>query len=434
MRIPLLRLLAALALLTSLGVPDQVAAQVTPTPEGLVTDAPGPTAPDEPATQAGEGPSGAGDLMRPVPGGPVPPPDVTAAGWVLYDPLDRVVLAGREPTVGRPMASTTKVLTVLLALEELERGGVPPSLTVSREAAAVGQIAGAASLGLEAGDVVDVRELLAALVLRSGNDAAVAVAEHVAGSETAFVGRMNTRAVELRLFDTGFVNSTGLTDDVRHHASPLDLALIADVAMAHDDFAAWAGAETLTLPTFGTLENRNELLGAFPGATGVKTGFTNLAGLCLVASAERDGRRLYAVVLGSEDSFADAAALLDLGFAAYRRPAALEDGEEAGTYRLGTAAVPLVASGALTRTVAATADVRWRTTLQAEAAAPLVPGAPLGKAELIVDGESVAEVPLVAGAAVPAPSQEDPSRAVGTAVVDAVRAFARLTPIEREVA
>lgn len=360
---------------------------------------------------------------------PPPPPPVTAAGAVLWDPADQRVLFGRDETVPRPMASTTKIMTVLLALEA---GAADEPLTVSVRAEQVGRIPGGATLGLEAGDVLPARNALAALMLRSGNDAAVAVAEHVAGSEAAFVELMNRRAAELGLNDTSFVNASGLTDELDHHASPLDLARLAEVAMDDEQFAAWAGASRLDVPGIGTVANRNLLLETFEGATGVKTGYTDLAGLCLVASATRGPRTLYAVVLGSEDSFADAAALLEYGFTAYRRVGAFAPDTVAGRYRWAHGDVALVAADALASTVPVASSVRLRTVLEPRVAPPVAVGDVLGEAHLVVEGAVVASTPLRAAADVqPAPARQ-PSVEVGAALQDAVRTYLRLQPVERE--
>ena len=327
----------AMALVASVGAPGSLGAaqevQTTPGPDVSVqpdTVEPSTIDPDAPAVlpplatseplRSGLTPQIVADTV--VPGPRPTAPTLTATGAVLFDPADGVILAGLDERVGRPMASTTKIMTVLLALEVLQSGSVAPDVTVSANAAATGQLPGVATLGLREGDVVPLRDLLAADLLQSGNDGAVAIAEHISGSETAFVAQMNQRVATLGLEDTGFVDSSGLSNDPAHRASPLDLALLGQEAMSHPDFAAWAGSATLDVPPFGVLDNRNELLQVYEGTTGIKTGFTNLAGLTLVASAQRDGRTLYAVVLGSEDRVGDTIALFDHGFGEYGRPVA----------------------------------------------------------------------------------------------------------------
>ncbi|MGH8910007.1 MAG: D-alanyl-D-alanine carboxypeptidase family protein [Egibacteraceae bacterium] len=357
-------------------------------------------------------------------------PAVAAQGAVLWDPADSVVLFGRAVDEPRPMASTTKIMTVLLALEA---GAIDETLVVSAHAVRIGQSPGAARLGLRPGQRIAVRSVLAGLILRSGNDGAVAVAEHLAGTEEAFVQKMNARAREMGLTGTAFLDSSGLASDSRHHASPRDLARLAAVAMADPNFRIWAGADRMEVPGLGVLENRNELIGTYPGATGVKTGYTNLAGLCLVASATRDGRTLYAVVLGSRDSFAEASALLDYGFRAYQRPAPVVGGQQVATYRWSGAQVSLVAAEPLARTVTGGSAVTWRVILDPLAPRPVPAGASLGRAELFVGGHVVDSTALHAAEAVPAPAPGSRGDAAGAAVHDTLRAFARLHAVFRQV-
>jgi D-alanyl-D-alanine carboxypeptidase (penicillin-binding protein 5/6) len=322
-------------------------------------------------------------------------PQISAKGAVLWDPADDLVLFSQDPDGPRRMASTTKMIV--------------------------------------AGQVLPMPSMLAGLILRSGNDAAVAIAEHVAGSEAAFVEKMNARAHELGLESTAFLDASGLTDDPGHHTSPLDLARLAAVAMQHPEFASWAGAAKLDVPGLGVLHNRNELLRTYHGATGVKTGYTALSGLCLVASATRDGRTLYAVVLGSQNSFADVAALLDHGFTAFRRPAPVGTGMVATTYRWSDTQVGLVAHEPLARTVPAGSDVVWRTVLHPLAARPVPAGAVLGHAELVVNGRVVDTVDLHAQHAVSAPPGAARGELAGAFVQDTIRAFTRLRPFDRAV-
>jgi serine-type D-Ala-D-Ala carboxypeptidase (penicillin-binding protein 5/6) len=354
------------------------------------------------------------------------PDELSARGAVLWDALDDVVLYAHDERVPRPPASTTKVMTVLLALEA---GTVDDIVTVSAQAAGMG----GASLDLFAGQRIPMRSLLAGLVLRSGNDAAVAVAEHVAGSEDAFVERMNARATELGLLDTRFINATGLTDDLAHQSSPLDLARLAAVAMEHPDFADWAAAAQMTVPGLPSMVSRNELLGRYPGADGVKTGFTTLAGFTLVASATRGGWRLYAVVLGSEDSFADAAALLDHGFTGWRRVQPVQPDTAVTHYRWADADTAVMAGEALAATIPVDAAVTWRTSLRPGLGRPVTAGAAVGEAQLLIDGQVDRTVTLTAADDVPASVPRSAAGGVGGAVQEALRAFVLSIPLERDV-
>ncbi len=357
---------------------------------------------------------------------------VTAEGAVLWDPVDGRALGGVQAQAPRPMASTTKIMTVLLALEEARLDEI---ITVSEHAAGVGRESGVATLGLQPGQELIMADALAGLLLRSGNDAAVAVAEHVAGSEEAFVALMNARAEELGLTATHFVNASGLTDDLAHHASPRDLARLAVIAMRNPDFAAWAGAQRLDVGEFGVLENRNELLGSYPGATGVKTGYTALAGLCLVASARRGGRSLYAVVLGSEEYFVDAAKLLNHGFTSFRLVRALAPSDELVRYRSSGGAVALRAAAPLRRTVATTRldAVRTRLVLRPMMPLPAPAGSPAGEAQLLVGDRVQSRVPLVFAERVERPAPRSQAAAVGGAVRESLRTLARLRPVDVDV-
>jgi serine-type D-Ala-D-Ala carboxypeptidase (penicillin-binding protein 5/6) len=352
---------------------------------------------------------------------------VSAAGAVLWDPLDRRVLWGRDARVPRRMASTTKIMTTLLALEA---DTLDDTVTVSTTAAAADSQPGAASLGLRAGQRIAMGDLLTALMLRSGNDAAVAVAEHVAGSEAAFVDQMNAAARRLGLDATQFINASGLTNSPEHHASPRDLALLAHEAMAHDAFAQIAGTTRAKVAGVGLLESRNLLLTTYEGATGIKTGYTALAGLCLVASATRDGRDLYAVVLDSTDSFADATALLDLGYDAFTVTSAA--GAVAEVYRTAWGEIGLE-TDTTARTVPVDAKVRTRTVLVPTPPAQTTAGTVLGRTDLMVDGRVRARSPVRATGPVPDEPAVTPDTAAGAAIQDAIRAFVRTAPQRRPV-
>lgn len=355
-------------------------------------------------------------------------PEITAEGAVLWEPASDTVIHGVDAEVGRPMASTTKIMTVLLALES---GGLEDQVTISERAAEISATPGGASLGLEAGQQVPLGTLLAGLMVHSGNGAAVAVAEHVAGSEDAFAELMNERAGELGLDDSSFVNASGLTDDPEHRASPLDLAKLADVAMSDERFAQMAAMPELSHDG-NDYVNRNELLGSYPGATGVKTGFTSLAGLCLVASATREGRTLYAVVLGSEDSFGDVAALLDHGFDDHRL-VELGPDDTVAEYRWADASVGVAPTEALALTVPAQERVVRRLALVPTLGRPAESGAEAGAAQLLVAGQVTESGTLRVVDDVPATAEADPSALAGAAVHDALRALARLRPVDHEL-
>lgn len=232
---------------------------------------------------------------------------------------------------------------MMTALEVVASVDLDEEVTVSATAAAVP----GGKLSLLPGERWSVRELLQGLLIASSNDAAVALAEHVAGNEDAFVQRMNERAAVLGLEETSFTTSHGL-DEPGHSASARDLAVLgAELLRAPElaEMVASTRVEITSSQRTAALENTNLLLESYPGADGVKTGFTALAGNVLVASSERFGRRLIAVAMHSEDAFLDAAELLDLGFRKLKRGVLLEALTVHGAVVSDAGAVSAVASG-----------------------------------------------------------------------------------------
>jgi D-alanyl-D-alanine carboxypeptidase (penicillin-binding protein 5/6) len=255
------------------------------------------------------------DPLPPRPGRLVAPaPDVSAPSWVLFDETADWLIASNEPDVRRPLASTTKMMTALIAAE---RSSLDEMVTVSARAADAGE----AEVGLVAGEVVRMSDLVSAILIRSANDAAAAIAEHVGGTVEGFADLMNEKAVEMGLTNSHFVNPHGL-DAPDHYSSAADLLEMARAILANPQLAAMVQSTSIDFPAApdGTLRGgptTNSLLESYDGAIGVKTGFTLQASLVLAAAAERQGRRLLVVVMGSEGAgghFADAAALLDYGF------------------------------------------------------------------------------------------------------------------------
>jgi D-alanyl-D-alanine carboxypeptidase len=242
------------------------------------------------------------------------PPSVTAASWVLYDESTDMVLAEWDADTRRPMASITKIMTVLLALEN---GDVDEPVVVSDLAA--GQ--GGQEMDLVAGETLTLGALVRAAMVRSGNDAAAAIAEHIGGSIDGFVTMMNERASELGMENTHFVNPNGL-DANGHYSSARDMLVLSRQAMSMPEFEELARSRALVFPDTPdgaqrSATNTNRILSTYEGVIGVKTGETPNAGLTYVGAAERDGRRLFAVVfrsVGQRAHFADAIALYDWAF------------------------------------------------------------------------------------------------------------------------
>lgn len=235
-------------------------------------------------------------------------PPIAAQAAILVDVDTGQVLLEHHAQDRLPMASTTKIMTALLALE---RGNLDQVVTVPAEALTVGE----SSMYLQAGEQISLRDLLYGLLMVSGNDAAMTIALHIAGSEAAFVQMMNERALSLGLNDTHFANPHGL-DAPDHYSSAADLYRLARAALAYPDFARIVSTTQYTRPGH-TLVNTNELLSLYDGADGVKTGTTDLAGECLVASVTRNGHRSLAVILGSTQRYTDARRLFDHYFAHY---------------------------------------------------------------------------------------------------------------------
>src|SRR6266540_1697972 len=239
-------------------------------------------------------------------------PRVKAGSFLLADEETGQVLLARAEQQPRAMASTTKVMTALLSLEHLDQRR---TVVIGTEPTTVGE----ESLELDKGERLTVHQLLLGLLVKSANDAAVALADAVDGSASAFVRRMNARAAELGLRDTHYVTPYGL-DRPGHHTSARDLARLWEVAMRRADFRALVSTRSAQIPGPARVRkftNSNQLLGSYAWGVGGKTGFTNDAKRCLVASASRGGRRLVAVALGSPDAFADVRALFEYGFTAF---------------------------------------------------------------------------------------------------------------------
>ncbi|MDE0137264.1 MAG: D-alanyl-D-alanine carboxypeptidase [bacterium] len=243
------------------------------------------------------------------------PPEVTAEAWIVYDHTYGQVLAELDADSRRSVASVTKILTALVVLENV---GGDDLVTITDTAASVGE----SEIGLVAGEAAwTVEELVAALILRSANDAAVALAQHVGGSVAGFAELMNGEATRLGLTDSNFVNPHGL-DHADHYSSARDILRISVAAMDNPAFSRIAATRSFSLPPTPEGEsrvavNRNDLLATYPGTLGIKTGYTGRALQTLSAVAERDRRRIHVVVLGSQDHFADVALLLDYAFGGF---------------------------------------------------------------------------------------------------------------------
>ena len=306
-------------------------------------------------------------------------------------------------------ASVTKIMTMLLIMEAIDSGriGWDDPVTASETAAAKG----GSQIYLKAGETLSVSDMLKSIAVSSANDCACAMAEHLAGSEEAFVSMMNTRARELGMMDTTFVNCTGLDDGadaVDHRTSAHDIALMSrELLRSHPDIKKYTTIwmDTVRDGTFG-LSNTNKLVRFYNGATGLKTGFTSGAGYCLSATAQRDGMELIAVVMGADTSQNRNNAckqLLDYGFANFAVITPDLPEAEPVAVKLGkteTVSAVLGESTAMLVEKSQKNGITMELSTEEEVTAPVSKGQRLGTLTVKAGEQVLKEVPLVAEEAV----------------------------------
>ena len=324
-----------------------------------------------------------------------------ATGKVLYERNAHEALAP---------ASVTKIMTMLLIMEAIDSGSIgwEDPVTASEAAAAKG----GSQVYLKVGETMTVAEMLKSITVSSANDCACAMAEHIAGSEAAFVERMNARAAELGMQDTHFVNCTGLDDSPEasaHRTSAYDIALMSRELMSdhpriREFTTIWM--DTVRDGAFG-LSNTNKMIRFYSGATGLKTGFTSGAGYCLSATAQRDGMELIAVVMGADSSrerFDACKTMLDHGFTSYALiTPELADGPAEVPVRLGkqdTVSARLGQSSPLLIDKSQRQSVAMQVQLEPSVAAPVSQGQRLGTLTVRAGEQVLSQIPLVAAAAV----------------------------------
>ena len=328
-------------------------------------------------------------------------PEVSARSAILVDALSGRVLFEKDADSKSLIASTTKIMTGLLTAEE---GELDRTIQIPPEAVGIE----GSSLYLQTGEELTLEELLFGMMLRSGNDAAVALAIAVSGSVEAFVARMNEKAQTLGLQSTHFANPNGLDDD-GNYSTARDLAKLACSAMENETFRQVVSTKNYT---FGSrsIANHNKLLWRYDGAVGIKTGFTKAAGRILVSAAERDGRRLVAVTINAPYDWSDHAAMLDYVFEAYRPAPLLEGGELLGAVPVvgGTTVVVQCQVGedfSYPMLPEETAEIRL--ILPKFTFAPVEVGETAGAAQALVNGQVVGEAELIwAGSA----AQQQPEK------------------------
>jgi serine-type D-Ala-D-Ala carboxypeptidase (penicillin-binding protein 5/6) len=327
-------------------------------------------------------------------------PEVSARAYLVENGVTGEVLAQHQDRERLPMASITKLMTVLVALQHASLDDV---VTVSRQAAAVGE----SSIYLRKGEQLTVRELVEAALIQSANDAAVALAEYVGGSQQAFVAMMNAEAQRLGLHDTHFANPDGL-DAPGHYSSAHDLTRLARIAMKNRVIREVVDEETAEISGGRTLSTWNDLLGSYPGLFGVKTGHTSAAGWSEVAAARSHGVTVYATILGSparDTRNADLAALLTWGLTRYRTVHPIMPGRIYATARApyGKHALELVASRPASRIVRVDRPLIERVVVPTVVSLPVAKGQMLGEVRVYAGRKLVAASPLVAARSITKP-------------------------------
>lgn len=321
--------------------------------------------------------------------------ETSAFSAVLIEAESGEILYEKDAHTPRPMASTTKIMTALVAIEA---GGLDGLVTVSPAAAATR----GSSIYLKAGERVAVQNLLYGLLLESGNDAAAALAEHVGGSIEGFSALMNHRAAVMGLSSTQFCNPSGLPDKA-HYTTAYELALIGRQGLRNPVFAKIVGTKSYKAPMedqsgIRYFINGNKLLRFYPDATGMKTGFTKEAGRCLISSACRDGVSLIAVTLNDGNDWNDHTAMLDYGFERVTKEPVLLPGDIALERPVGNGKTPVTLANAdglsLYRDVLGGYE-RLISTAPC-ILAPVRRGAVLGEVSFLRNGRFVASVPLTA--------------------------------------
>lgn len=327
--------------------------------------------------------------------------EITSPSAIVMEKSTGTILFEKDAHTRLPPASVTKVMTLLLVMEALESGKIAleDSISVSEYAASMG----GSQVFLSPGEKMSVNDLLKATVIASGNDSAVALAEAIAGSEAGFVELMNSRAKELGMNDTTFVNCTGL-DAEGHLTSAHDIAIMSRELIRHDKIKKYSTTwmDSLRNGAF-TLANTNKLIRSYQGITGLKTGSTGNAKYCLSATAERDGMELIAAIMAapsSKERFADAATLLNFGFANYSLCNATED--------ISLSNVPVIlgksdcvgikpsASAFVLTEKSKASSLTKNIEIAENVKAPVKEGQTLGKIEILSDGEILQTIPLVA--------------------------------------
>jgi serine-type D-Ala-D-Ala carboxypeptidase (penicillin-binding protein 5/6) len=332
---------------------------------------------------------------------PVPTPSVAAAAWLLVDVTSAQALGGANVDERREPASLTKLMTAYLVFGALRAKAIMPSQMVNVSERA--WRAEGSRMFIEPRRAVSVDELLRGMIVQSGNDASIALAELVGGTEETFVERMNTEAARLGMTNTHFTNPTGLANP-QHYSTAADMArLAAALIRDYPEYYPLYSQKEFRYNNI-TQPNRNRLLWTDPYVDGVKTGHTEAAGWCLIASALRGDRRVLAVVLGANSDAARAAEaqkLLNWGFQAFDTVQLYQSGKQVAALRVWKGAVPEVPAGFLADrylTLPKGKSDKLTLTMQAEEplVAPVTRAQRVGTVKVALEGKPMAEFPLIA--------------------------------------
>lgn len=334
------------------------------------------------------------------------PVEIASPSAMLMEAETGAVIFEKNADERRQAASVTKLMTVLLCMEDLEAGVITAEEPVTVSAQAAGQIGSQALL--DAGAAYPLGELLHAAIVASANDAACALAEHLAGTEADFARRMNERAAELGMENTCYTNATGLPDDAQY-TTARDVAVLSREVCRHPAYFEHASVwmDTLTHPSgrVTDLTNTNRLVRFYEGCDGLKTGSADASKYCLSATAQKNGLRLIAVVLGADSSqrrFDEARAMLDYGFAGYKRVTVLNRGDRLGKrvpVKLGLADDVEAAVGtglSMLLKPGQEKQLSLEVELPAEVPAPVHAGDALGVIRVRLGESVIAKVPAVA--------------------------------------
>lgn len=335
------------------------------------------------------------------------PPAIKSPAAILVHAGTGKVLYERNADKRRPMASTTKIMTGILILENMD---LRTPVTVSAKAAQTIE----PKTWLREGDVLTVEQLMYALMLRSANSAAVALAEACSGSVEEFAALMNEKAAELGMADTHFVNPNGL-DATGHYSTAADMAIVSRYAMKNSKFRELASTKSYAVSLPGRSEptvfkNTNKLLGRLSWVTGIKTGLTPKAEQCLAASASKDGISVISVILGQPSSnvcWDESEALLRYGLAQYKRVTLMEEGvavAETTVSHQSDSGLELVTKSAVEMDLYKEDKVTATISLDGPVVLPVVAGDVYGSVALTVDGETVDTVDLVASKSIEKPT------------------------------